>query len=420
VLDMMEPQDHPNDIPYPGAGPKAPYDAAGWTMAYTMGVQFDRILDAFEAPVEEIKDLELPPPPGKVSGATGAIGFFLDTRLNDSFRAVNRLMQAGQEVRRLQAPVTEQGVTYSAGTFFIPRGDKTLPLLEETASKVGTSFVGVPTAPGKEAVVLKPVRVGLWDSKPGGSMPSGWTRWLLERFEFPFQVVYNNDLTSGPLNEKFDVLLFVEGGVGGGGGKGGFGGGGKGGGKAGGKGGAQAKDKAAAKDKDAPGGAGEDNNTTKQLKSFLEAGGTILTVGGATGLGKQVGLPVDNHVGGLSRDKYYIPSSVLRVHVNKDNSLAWGMDEYADVVFSNSPTFKLPDEPGSAAMNKVAWFDTKTPLRSGWAMGQENLDGGVAMIDAKVGKGRLAMFGPSVLYRGQPHGTFKLFFNGIVQAGVKE
>ena len=71
-------------------------------------------------------------------------------------------------------------------------------------------------------------------------------------------------------------------------------------------------------------------------------------------------------------------------------------------------------------METLAWFDNKTPLRSGWAWGQENLEGGVAMIDAKIGKGRLALFGPEILFRGQPHGTFKLLFNGIVQAGAGE
>ncbi len=39
VLDMFEPQDHPDDIPYPGGPPTRPYDNAGWTLAYQMGVQ---------------------------------------------------------------------------------------------------------------------------------------------------------------------------------------------------------------------------------------------------------------------------------------------------------------------------------------------------------------------------------------------
>ena len=44
---------------------------------------------------------EIPPPLGRVANKAG-VGFFLDTRINDSFRAVNQLLQAGQDVLRLQ------------------------------------------------------------------------------------------------------------------------------------------------------------------------------------------------------------------------------------------------------------------------------------------------------------------------------
>ena len=56
VMDMFEPQDHPDDIPYAGAPPTAPYDGAGWTLAYQMGVQFDRILEGFDGPFEKLTD----------------------------------------------------------------------------------------------------------------------------------------------------------------------------------------------------------------------------------------------------------------------------------------------------------------------------------------------------------------------------
>ena len=36
-----------------------------------------------------------------------------------------------------------------------------------------------------------------------------------------------------------------------------------------------------------------------------------------------------------------------------------------------------------------------------------------------LGDGRLALFGPEILFRGQPHATFKLVFNGIVNANVE-
>jgi hypothetical protein len=61
----------------------------------------------------------------------------------------------------------------------------------------------------------------------------------------------------------------------------------------------------------------------------------------------------------------------------------------------------------------VAWFDTAAPLKSGWAWGQQYLQNGVAVIDAPLGKGRVLLFGPEIMKRAQPHGTFKFLFNGI-------
>lgn len=64
-------------------------------------------------------------------------------------------------------------------------------------------------------------------------------------------------------------------------------------------------------------------------------------------------------------------------------------------------------------MKRAAWYDGKTTLRSGWAWGQEHLDGGVAIAEADVGKGRLVLCGPQILFRGQPHGTLKFLFNAL-------
>jgi hypothetical protein len=101
--------------------------------------------------------------------------------------------------------------------------------------------------------------------------------------------------------------------------------------------------------------------------------------------------------------------------VENTHPLAWGLANEVDVMFSNSPTFRANSM--SSAMSRIAWFEGKSPLRSGWAYGQEHLDGGVAIVDAAVGNGRLVLYGPQVLFRAQPHGTFKLVFNAISRAG---
>lgn len=417
VLDMFEPQDHPNDFAYPGAPPTRPYDTAGYTLAYQMGVKFDRLLDTFDGPFEEIKELEVSPPPATVVGGDEAAGFVLSGRTNDSFRAVNRLLKAGEEVRRLTAPTALAGMDQPAGTFFVVRKPSTRPLLEKLAAELGTGFAGSPTAPEGKAVRLKPVRVGLWD-RYGGSMPSGWTRLILERFEFPFEVVFANELDRGNLRDRFDVLLFPDGAYSGRGATPKRGAGGDGG---------------DAPPTDAAGDAAEARAqrraissalTVPKLREFVEAGGTLLAIGGSTELGRELGVPLVNHLTfpadgtnapkPLPPEKFYVPASVLRVKLDPAHPLAWGIGDGADVVFASSPTFRLPAD---GKQTKVAWFDGKTPLRSGWAWGQEALDGGAAVVEAKVGNGTVVLYGPQVLFRAQPHGTFRLVFNAIARAG---
>ncbi len=96
------------------------------------------------------------------------------------------------------------------------------------------------------------------------------------------------------------------------------------------------------------------------------------------------------------------------------------MKDRVDIFFNNSPVFRLHPEADKKGVSTVAWFDSDKPLRSGWAWGQDRLYGGVAVAAAEVGKGRLFLYGPEVLFRAQPHGTFKLFFNGIYLGGAEK
>jgi hypothetical protein len=434
VLDMFEPQDHPNDFAYPGAAPTPPYDIAGYTPAYQMAVKFDRILEGFDGPLERL-DGDVSPPAGAVSHDEGAAGFLLDTRMNDSFRAVNRLLAAGEEVKRFEKPLQVGTDGYPAGMFWVTRKPSTPALLQKSAKELGTGFTGVASVPQGETRAIKPVRIGLWD-RYGGSMPSGWTRWILEKFEFPYHLVFAPELDKGDLRKNYDVLILVDGAIGG------FGGVRGGGGRRGGP-NAEAGD---ATGGDATGGdpqaqtrgagTGSEENTPNEfrnrrgtitttrtipeIRKFLEEGGTVLTIGSSTSLAYQLKLPVANHLSqngrALARDKFYVPGSVLAMKINSEDPLTWGESGDVDVMFSTgSPCFDLGEGAASAGVSRVAWYDSKTTLRSGWAWGQEYLEGGTAIARAKVGKGTLVLYGPEVLFRGQPDGTFKLFFNGIFE-----
>jgi len=412
VMDMFEPQDHPDNIPYPGAPPTPPYDHAGWTLAFQMGVEFDRILEGFTGPFEKINAWNIKPPPGTVTPIAGATGYLTSHRVNDAFTALNRLLAANEEAFWLRSPMTVDGRSYPAGTLYISARSSTLATMQKAAFDLGVSFDATRDKPPSDALKLRRPRIGLWDQY-GGSMDAGWTRWILEQFEFGFDRVFPQILDAGNLNDKYDVLIFVEGAIPG------SAGGGRGGG-----GGATATPIGnIPQEYQAQQGRVSIERTLPQIRRFIENGGTVIALGSsAANLAAFLQLPIENHLvengAPLPRTKFYAPGSVLSMRVDVTNPIAHGMAEHTDVFFDNSPVFKLGANAQAMGVKVIAWFDSKTPLRSGWAWGQEYLAEGVTAIEAAIGKGRVLLFGPEILKRAQPHGTFKFLFNGIYYGGA--
>jgi uncharacterized membrane protein YgcG len=422
VMDMFEPQDHPNDFAYPGGPPNRPYDITGWTLAMQMGVKYDRILDGFDGPFEKINGL-LPPPPSTVSGPARPAGYLISHEINNSFILTNRLLKAGGDVYWLKQEQTVDGRNLGTGAIWVPASAAVRPILDKAAKELGTPVYAVAKAPSGDALKIKPVRIGLYDSY-GGSMPSGWTRWLFEQYEMPFQVVYPTMLDAGDLKSKFDVIVFVAGALGGGrGGRGGDTGGRGGdtegrGGRGGGRGSANVPDEYRATV-----GRVTQEVTVPALKKFVEMGGTLVTIGSSTnGAMTDFDLPVksyltemgpDGHERNLPADKFYIPGSLLKMNVDNTNPVAYGMPKQVDVFFDNSPVFKLEPTVEIQKTAPVGWFSGKQVLDSGWAWGQQYLDGGTAVAESTVGEGKVVLLGPEVNFRDQPHGTYKLLFNSL-------
>src|SRR5262249_3131959 len=183
VMDMFELQEHPNVIPYPGAPPTPPYDNAGWTLAFQMGVEFDRVLDGFSGPFGKVTDWNVKPPAGTMPTA-GATVDARNREVNDSVIAVNRLLRQGEIV-------TEGNLIAAGGhvvpEFLITSGQQTASRLSAIAKDLGLSVTG--EAPRQ---MMRPGQTGRGarSDQGGGAIESGWTRWILEQFEFPFARVY--------------------------------------------------------------------------------------------------------------------------------------------------------------------------------------------------------------------------------------
>jgi len=421
VLDMFEPQDHPNDFLYPGGPPVAPYDAAGWTLAFQMGVRFDRVLDGFDGPFERVPYGELLSVAGQFNNGAPAKGYWLDARANQSYTAANDLMKEGIEVFRIPATGMTPAVTPadahpaaggapSPGAFYIPASSKAEKILEKETAELGINVGTLARRPGTLSP-LKPARIALWDNY-GGSIPSGWERYIMEQYHFPVTILYPKDIDAGNLRSKYDVILFVSGAIPAAttetGGRGGF------------------RGRGEPKPEEIPAeyrprlGRITVEKSIPELKKFLEAGGHIVTIGSSCSLAFHLGLPVRDALVELNNgkekklpgEKFYIPGSLLRVSVDSSSQPGWGMGGNADVYFDESPVFTItPDAYSKGIVRPIAWFANNKPLRSGWAWGQAYLQDGVAAFVASVGQGKLYAFGPEITFRAQTHGTFKFLFN---------
>ena len=397
VLDMFDPQDHPNDFLYPGGPPVRPYDAAGWTPAYTMGISFDRILDDFNGPFEALPYGQIQQPKATIlidKNASNAY-YMLAAADNSSFVLINDLLKAGKKVYK-----NKEG-------FYI--GIETGDPSKKDIIDLGLKAVAMSKLPA-DAIQIQKLRVGLWD-RYSGSMPSGWLRWIFEQHHFDFNLIYAKEINAGNLKDKYDVLVFVDGAI-----------------------------PAVIPGAPSPYEEKEPNlddipsefhpmigkitadKSVPALKAFIEQGGSVVTIGSSANLAYHLNLPVKNAIvemnngkeRNLPGEKFYIPGSILQVAVEPTTKANWGMNHKADVYFNNSPVFKVqPAAIADGTITPLAWFATDKALRSGWAFGQAYLQDGVAAFEANIGKGKLFVYGPEITFRGQTHGTYKMLFNQL-------
>jgi hypothetical protein len=398
ILDMFEPQDYPDDFVMPGAPPTPPYDIAGWTLAWQMGVQFDRILEPVVGPLRPRTE-PIATPPGAMYDTAGASWFAIDHRINNGFALTNRLLSELQVVAWSPQPLSVGDRELPAGALLVEKSPKAEAIVRRAARELGITVWGLKEAP-REAWRLAPTRVALLD-RYGGSMESGWIRWILEQFEFPYRLVFPPELDAGNLQAAADVLILPSGSLS--------------------PGRRIAPDDVPPEWRPKLGGFSQDR-TIPPLRKFLEQGGRIVAIGDSTRIAGMLGLPLRNALversdGGeprpLPRSQFYIPGSLLEVRLDSALPVNFGLPERLDVLFDQSPAFDIaPDDSG--ALLRIGWYDSATPLRSGWAWGQERLKGTVAMAEAQVGRGRLYLFGPEITFRGQSHQAFKLLFNALL------
>jgi hypothetical protein len=394
LTDLLNPQVYPDRRLYPGGPPERPYDITGWTLPYQMGVSVERIEQKVEAkttPVEWAKA-----PPGRIEGS-GRWGYAIDPRANDSFTAVNRLLKAGERVSRSRVALAG----WPAGAFVVTSAEGTQGRLEAIAKELGLSVKALEAMPS-DLVSLRVPKVGLYHGY-GGNIDEGWTRWVLEQFEFPYQSLYDRDVRSGDLRSRFDVIVLPD---------------------------ASLSSMLSGLDEGTMPGEYVGGMTPRgalSLYEFTAGGGTLVAMDGATELPLTLfGLPIRNVTAHRDESKFYIPGTILNLRVDADDPVAWGMPSESSAFFAHSPAFDVGRratrmeeqrgiDPGlPAGYRVVASYPKEGILKSGWLMGDDVIKEKAAVVDAKLGSGRVVLLGFRVQHRGQSHQTYKLLFNSLM------
>lgn len=236
-------------------------------------------------------------------------------------------------------------------------------------------------------------------------MDEGWTRYVLDDFGVPYTTIHNKDF-KGPkkgkvdLKKRFDVIVFAD-----------------------------ERAEIIKSGKPSPssrysrwftplppeydGGIGKEG--VEALKSFVADGGILVTLNGATDLVfKEFQVPAGNTLENVRRDKFFCPTSLLKVNVNTKTPMGYGMPAEAAVMFSDSPAFRSRVPRGEWDRTVVASYPRRDILQSGWLLGEDTLARRSALIDVKHQKGHIILVGFCCQHRAQSHGTFKFLFNALL------
>jgi zinc carboxypeptidase len=373
--DLLEPQH------YTPVNDRPPYDVAGWTLPFTMGVRADLVNGPFSTSLVRIDSVV--PTPGKIEG-DGDV-FILTNRTNAESRVVAALLAAGQSVA-------------IAGDSLIVRGPRARAILSEQAARHGFDVMAVRTAPTGTHIRQRLPRIGLYQPWTA-NIDEGWTRWLFEQYDISYTTLHDADVKQGGLRQRFDVIVMPN---------------------------AEVTSIMLGVDSTRiplqyAGGLGESGGNA--ISEFVRGGGTLVCLDGSSNFAiSRLNLPVVNVLAGEASgpqvSRFYAPGSIFGTVLGgvegrgQKSPVTLGVPDSLQIYFENSAAFTV-----SGPARALATYPEQ-PLRSGYARYQERLTGKASLVEAPVGSrgGRVILFGFRPQFRGQTHGTFKLLFNAVLLA----
>jgi Zinc carboxypeptidase len=400
VKTLLERQVYPARRRSPDSPPERPYDVTGWTLPLQMGIDVREIERTFQPPaMSRLPGAAIAP--ATVWGERKPGFYVIDARGNGGALAANRLIAAGGTVSWMTHPFDAGGFRYAAGSLIAPYSSAVETIVARIAAELGLRADGMKGKPPADARSIGRARVALykpWDE----NIDEGWTRWLLEQYEFPFGSITDGDVRAGNLRAKYDAIILPS---------------------------ATSEhlitgNPSGAVPPEYVGGLSQDG--VDALKTFVRAGGTLICLDQAGSLAIEAfALPIQD-VARIEDSKFYCPGSILRVELDPSQPLAFGMNPHTAGFFAFSsaydpaapsrPTDGHGDDSPPGSVQTIARYGNKDLLLSGWLEGEDVIAGRSAVVQAAVGMGHVVLLGFPVQHRAQSYATFRLLFNAILTA----
>ncbi|MFH1180538.1 MAG: M14 metallopeptidase family protein [Candidatus Bathyarchaeota archaeon] len=381
---LLEKQVYPDLRDSPDQPPKVPYDVTGHTLSIQLGVDVVEVSEVFDAGLEVVDKPVL-----KAGMLIGEGKYYVFSSVpNYATKAANRLLKEGYSVSRSLDEVEIEDMVLKPGAFVVESKKGLKKLLDEMATEFGLDFIGIEN-PLVETFDIKKPRIGVYRAwLPNAD--EGWLRMVLEEYGFDYLNLYPEDIRGGALSNKADVIivpdlnraLIMNGMYG-----------------------QQNMEPAMYEAKYAQ-GIGEQGN--KELLSFLEHGGTVITLNRSCEYAvKELLAEATLALEGLGEKEFYCPGSLLKVLIDDTHPIGYGFNREETIMFLHSPAFHVKN--GEA----IAWYPETNPLSSGWILGEKHLRGATAVAEVPAGNGTIILMGCPPHFRNQNRATFKLLFNSI-------
>jgi len=385
--ELMEPQVYPaSATSETAAGAHLPYDITGWTLPMQMGVQVDVVSDPMtpeqKGELKKIAAVKLPE--GGVSGE--GTHFAISHKPNAAFKLVNAVLAKGGTVE-LSTDTVKTAEGPEKGAFVV--GGLSKSDVSALAEKFSVGAVGMGDT--EKGIALKKARVGLYRAWSGGGVDEGWTRWVLENFDYQPKSIYNADMRSGGLRSRYDVIIIPD------------------------IGGRQLMNGTAEGVVPGQYAGGIEKSGLANLKEFVQSGGTLVALNqSAVALIPLLSLPVKNSVEGLTNAQFYCAGALLRIEeVHPELPVNFGVPASPIVMFERGPAFETL--PGFRGAILAKYAKESDPLESGMIIHSDVLKDKAAALEVTYGKGRILLYGFKPQHRGQAHGTYRYLFNALYQ-----